>query len=462
LKQDSTAAKRKHDDGKEGKDGLRLKRAKVVVAKEPVVPSIEKSSKELKRLKINDSREKSAKITKGKGKETELYSDDEGNLEHNYQDRKSGQLPTLSGEGSSADEDGDDPNTLVHESLKKSAKKTKGLKAKHVPQSETPELRDQRTIFVGNLPIEVASKTVCIPNSIDCNAFNDTQPLKKSLQRHILSFLPTAKIESIRFRSIPFQTPTAKLPESGDEGENPTSKTATRPKKGPRTHEKERASAWRSKLDEEDEESVQKDDKKYLNPAQKKKIAFINQEFHSTADTINAYIVFAHSPNVEGRSANLPPLPPTMDPYEAALSARACDGTLFMERMLRVDLVGKTKAGRANQTSDSAEKSSLEADPRLSIFVGNLDFASKEEDLRIFFEGIITAERGPSPVSREDSAERNESNKPSTWVTRVRIVRDKDTQLGKGFAYVQFLVCYFFLFQQSGDNLLFQGSRMCG
>jgi nucleolar protein 12 len=463
LKKDSTAAKRKHDDENEGKDGLRLKRAKVVVAKEPVVPSTEKSFKEPKRPKINDTREKPVKVTKGKGKGAKLDSDDEDNLEHNYQDSKSGQLPTLSGEGSSADEDGDDPTTLVHESLKKSAKKAKGPKAKHVPQTETPELRDQRTIFVGNLPIEVASKTVCTPNSIDCNAFNDTQPLKKSLQRHILSFLPTAKIESIRFRSIPFQTPTAKLPGSDDEGENPTSRTATRPKKGPRTHEKERASAWRSKLDEEDEESVQKDDKKYLNPAQKKKIAFINQEFHSTADTINAYIVFAHSPNVEGRSANLPPLPPTMDPYEAALSAaEACDGTLFMERMLRVDLVGKTKAGRASQTSDSAVKSSLETDPRLSIFVGNLDFASKEEDLRIFFEGIISAERGPPPVSREDSAERNEPNKPSTWVTRVRIVRDKDTQLGKGFAYVQFSVCYFFSYHQSEDNLLCQGSRMCG
>lgn len=257
--------------------------------------------------------------------------------------------------------------------------------------------------------------------------------------------MPTAKIESIRFRSIPFQTPTAKLPGSDDEGENPTTKIATRPKKGSRTHEKERASAWRSKLDEKDEESVQKDDKKYLNPAQKKKIAFINQEFHSTADTINAYVVFAHTPNVEGRSTNLPPLLPTMDPYQAALfAAEACDGTLFMERMLRVDLVGKSKAGKV--ASDGAVKPSfLETDARSSIFVGNLDFASKEEDLRIFFEGVISAERGPSPVSQEDSAEHHESNKPSTWVTRVRIVRDKDTQLGKGFAYVQFSVCLFFL-----------------
>jgi nucleolar protein 12 len=257
--------------------------------------------------------------------------------------------------------------------------------------------------------------------------------------------LPAAKIDSIRFRSIPFQAPTAKLSGSDDEGENLSTKTATRSKKEPRSHEKDRASAWRSKLDEEDEESVQKDDKRYLNSAQKKKIAFINQEFHSTADTVNAYIVFAHPANAEGRSANLPPLPPTMDPYQAALSAaEKCDGTLFMERMLRVDLVGKGNAGRSSDALNGPVKSSvLETDPRLSVFVGNLDFASKEEDLRIFFEGVVSAEKGPPAVSQEKGTEDNQLNKPSTWVTRVRIVREKDTQLGKGFAYVQFSVCFF-------------------
>lgn len=169
-KKDSTAAtKRKHKDGKEGKDGLRLKRAKVIIAKEPVVPAMEKSPKELKRPKVNDSSGKPAKITKRKRKETELDSD-EDDLENNYQDSKSGQL---SAEGSNANEDSDDPTTLVHESLKKPAKKAKGPKAKFVPQTETPELRDQRTIFVGNLPIEVASKMVCTPNSIVWHAVNE-------------------------------------------------------------------------------------------------------------------------------------------------------------------------------------------------------------------------------------------------------------------------------------------------
>lgn len=111
-----------------------------------------------------------------------------------------------------------------------------------------------------------------------------------------------------------------------------------------------------------------------------------------------------------------------MDPYEAALlAAKEADGTMFMERIIRVDV--------AEKSSSSSLRDAM-GDSRLSIFVGNLDFASTEQDLRVYFEGVVATERGPPP----------ESDKESTWVTRVRIVRDKDTQLGKGFAYVQFIV----------------------
>ena len=250
--------------------------------------------------------------------------------------------------------------------------------------------------------------------------------------------MPTAKIESVRFRSIPFQTPTSKLPTSDDdEGNNASSNSKLHvkqtPKKDARPHDRERASVWRSKAIDNDEAVVKQDEKKYITPSQKKKIAFINQEFHSTANTVNAYILFAHPINTENRPSNLPPIPPCLDPYKAArIAAEMSDGTLFMERIIRVDLVGKN-------SDNNNEAGSSNTDPKLSVFVGNLDFATKEEDLRVFFEGLMTSERGLPPSPNDDTDEEHQ-RKPLTWVTRVRIVRDKGTQLGKGFAYVQFTV----------------------
>ena len=61
------------------------------------------------------------------------------------------------------DEEGDDSGTLrlVHESLvEKSKLKHKSKKQKYVPPDETPAQRDQRTIFVGNLSLEIAQKRV--------------------------------------------------------------------------------------------------------------------------------------------------------------------------------------------------------------------------------------------------------------------------------------------------------------
>ena len=241
--------------------------------------------------------------------------------------------------------------------------------------------------------------------------------------------MPTAKIESVRFRSIPFQTPTSKLPTSDDEGDNAKTKLKPpTPRKETRPHDRERASVWRSKAIDKDEAVVKQDEKKDITPSQKKKIAFINQEFHSTADTVNAYILFAHPINTDDRPSNLPPISPCLDPFKAArMAAENCNGTLFMERIIRVDLVGKNN------------EAGSDTDPKLSVFVGNLDFASKEEDLRVFFEGLMASERG-LPPSNDDMGDEERQRKPLTWVTRVRIVRDKDTQLGKGFAYVQFIV----------------------
>ncbi|KAK0487853.1 hypothetical protein IW261DRAFT_1450398 [Armillaria novae-zelandiae] len=328
-------------------------------------------------------------------------SDDE--LEDTYAKTKKVQI-----EKDGESESDEDPSNLVHESITQTTLSTgrASQKRKFVPSDETQDQRDLRTIFVGNLSIEVAQK----------------KSVLKQLHRHIIGLVPNAKIESTRFRSIAFQTPTSKLPE--DDVSEKKTKTPGKAKKG-REHGKDRASSWR---DNNEDDSTKNDEKIFLTPSQKKRIAFINHDFHSSADLTNAYIVFAHPVPPENRPSNLPPLPPTLDPYEAArLAADVCNGSTFMDRVLRVDLVGRTNF------QDGGD--SVDGDPKSSVFVGNLDFGSKEEDLRVFFETLVTGERGPPANSNEKDGD---VKKLSMWVTRVRIVRDKESQLGKGFAYVQF------------------------
>ena len=66
--------------------------------------------------------------------------------------------------------DGDnDASHLTHESVAKTPKKIKAVstKSKFVPPDETAEQRDARTIFVGNLPVEIAQKRVRLLSLFD-------------------------------------------------------------------------------------------------------------------------------------------------------------------------------------------------------------------------------------------------------------------------------------------------------
>lgn len=203
-----------------------------------------------------------------------------------------------------------------------------------------------------------------------------------------------------------------------------------------------RAADWRdqhelegqkgSKRDEADAVEDKKGDKQYLTTAEKRRLSAIRGEVHhEMVATTNAYVVFAYG-KLPSESENAAVTKKqVMDPFLAAQEASSeLNGTIFAEHAIRSDRVGQSQSTDSSSTTE----------PRLSIFVGNLDFSSSEDALRAFFEKVIQEERGPrSKVGSSEGA--NSGLKADGWVARVRVVRDRESQLGKGFAYVQFVVC---------------------
>ncbi|RKP12533.1 hypothetical protein BJ684DRAFT_16986 [Piptocephalis cylindrospora] len=113
-----------------------------------------------------------------------------------------------------------------------------------------------------------------------------------------------------------------------------------------------------------------------------RKVAYTQKRIHNERDVLNVYIVYKEKAAVK-----------------AAVKAK--NGTLFLEKHLRVD---------------RAEKKSVEkgqVDHRRSVFVGNLAFDVEEEAVWKHFEGC-------------------------GQIVNVRVIRDKQTNLGKGFGYVLF------------------------
>jgi nucleolar protein 12 len=152
----------------------------------------------------------------------------------------------------SSDEDDGDISKLVHETVAGTAKKPKVKAVKYVPADETPTDKARRSLFIGNLPVE------CV----------NSKKGDRQLIAHLLTFAPTAKVESVRFRSIAFKNPTSGVP--GEEGESKIKK-----------RESERASAWKAeqaKLKAGGKEAEEADAAKtFLDAKGKRKVAFIKK-----------------------------------------------------------------------------------------------------------------------------------------------------------------------------------------
>lgn len=112
-----------------------------------------------------------------------------------------------------------------------------------------------------------------------------------------------------------------------------------------------------------------------------RKAAFVNHKLHEKASSVNVYIVFVDA--------------------AAARKALKFNGEVVLGHHIRVDSVAHPAPH----------------EPKRCVFVGNLDFEAQEESLWKHFLQCGKVES-------------------------VRIVRDSKTNMGKGFAYVQFEVRY--------------------
>ncbi|KAJ3346972.1 Nucleolar protein 12 [Entophlyctis luteolus] len=110
-----------------------------------------------------------------------------------------------------------------------------------------------------------------------------------------------------------------------------------------------------------------------------RKVSFLAKEFHANRDSLNAYVVFKNEASVA--------------------KALELNGKIFEGKHLRVD----------KAIGDPVR------DLKKSVFLGNLSFDVSDESIWSAFAECVW-----------DSAE------------NVRVIRDKKTNVGKGFGYVQF------------------------
>ncbi|GAA5885553.1 hypothetical protein JCM6882_007466 [Rhodosporidiobolus microsporus] len=310
----------------------------------------------------------------------------------------------------------------------KKAAKEKGKKSDKVLKraAETPEERDARTVFLGNVPSECST----------------SKSLKKALVRHVLQnplladTLPSScpqplKLDSIRFRSIAFASKVFGRKDTGSSGNADGGEDGG--------HGRKRAREWRENEGSDErgvkggfrarEQQPSRDGKSgALTDAQKRRVAFIRGELNEGKKACNAYLVIealpeevdvravvqavvaaANNSTFEGVTLHADVVRPR--------SAAAILAAAQMAAKPNADLINVPK----NAAGDAHNVSAVEA--KRTLFVGGLDFAENEENVRSATEAVLVRERG-------------EPRAGERYVENVRIVRDASSGLGKGFCYV--------------------------
>ncbi|SCV67391.1 BQ2448_5002 [Microbotryum intermedium] len=390
-------------------------------------------------------------------------------------------IPDNSGQDSAVEEDedaGDDdeeminaddltPGTILATQEHKvttvdsiNSKKKLSKKDKRVERDDTPEQRDARTVFLGNVPATCATSRVggaaaCrrVP-TFDTDPFSafsfDSQPMKKALIRHVLQSptllellpadFPALKCDSIRFRSIAFASTVFGRKESqSNDPDAPDANTD-----GGRN--RKRAREWRDAegsdqrgirggfhaKDRLPSSSSNRGSSGALTDGQKRRVALFRGDLNQGKSTCNAYLV------LEPLKKDSPSSLSEADLIK--LIVQSVDATDFEGYTLRADIVRPRSAAALIAAAQIAAKPDLSiplpanapqgpvyvvpaAEARRTIFIGGLDFAETEENVRKAIEPVLVREKG-QPTGQKG------------WVEGVRLIRDASSGLGKGFGYV--------------------------
>lgn len=157
-----------------------------------------------------------------------------------------------------------------------------------------------------------------------------------------------------------------------------------------------------------------------------KKAAFVKKELmDSTTKTTNAYAVYTTQ-------------------AAAREAVKQLNGSVILDRHLRVDGIAHP----------------AKIDHRRCVFVGNLSFVDDESEINSTRDDDKNRRqrKGREPGDAEEGLWRQFDK--AGKVESVRVIRDKTTRVGKGFAYVQFQVPISLFVEYSSSSLTLNVFRM--